>query len=122
MTWSIESLSQDEDILRTEIRNQKVNDRQLQLPRVYDFIYGPDGMHVRREIVMSRAEAIYLVLSQSDGPMTPAKIYTALEYRGWLQQGQTIDNIGALLRMDRKGRFARVGGGWIVAGNAHPKH
>src|SRR5262245_25938979 len=122
MTWSIARLSQDDETLRCELRNQKVNDRQLQLPRVYDFVYGPDGMHVQREMVMSRAEAIAMVLEHSDKPLTPAGIYNALDYRGWLQGGQSVDNIGALLRMDRKGRFKRVAGGWVLAGKSRAKH
>jgi hypothetical protein len=115
MTWSMAKRSQDDEPLRVELRNQKLNDRQLELPRVYEFVYGPYGLRAHREVIMTRAEAILMVLQASDVPMTPAKIYTALDYRGWLAEGQTVDNIGALLRMDRKDRFIRVPQGWRAA-------
>lgn len=116
MTWSASKLSQEDEPLRIELRNRKSNDRTPELPRVYEFVYGPTAIVVNREMVLTHGEAIALVLAASDVPMSPAAVYTALDYQGLLWEGATVDNVGSLLRADRKGRFKRLPGGWVRAG------
>lgn len=116
MTWSAGKLSQEDEPLRVELRCRKSNDRTPELPRVYEFTYAPDGLRVTREMMLTHGEAIALVLGASDKPMTPAAIFTALDYQGLLWEGATVDNIGSLLRADRKGRFTRHASGWLRAG------
>lgn len=116
MTWSAGKLSQEDEPLRIELRCRKSNDRMPELPRVYEFTYGPDAIRVQREMMLTHGEAIALVLGGSDKPMSPAAVFTALDYQGLLWEGATVDNIGSLLRADRKGRFMRHPTGWMRAG------
>jgi len=113
MTWSAGKLSQEDEPLRVELRCRKSNDRQPELPRVYQFTYAGDVLTVEREMMLTHGEAIAMVLLASDVPMTAAGIFTALDYRGLMWEGANVDNIGALLRADRKGRFRRTEGGWV---------
>lgn len=115
MTWSAGKLSQDDEPLRIELRNRKSNDRMPEPPRIYEFKYSPEGISVSREIALSHAEAIQSVLSETK-PMTAAAVLTALDYANLIWEGATVDNIGSLLRADRKGRFRRMPQGWVRSG------
>ena len=116
MTWSAGKLSQEDEPLRVELRNRKSNDRPPEVPRVYEFLYGASGIRVERQMVLTHGEAIAFVLTNSTVPMSPAGILIALDYAGLLWEGATVDNIGSLLRADRKGRFVRRTQGWMRAG------
>lgn len=115
MTWSAGKLSQDDEPLRIEIRNRKSNDRMPEPPRIYEFKYAGDTIAVSREIALSHAEAIASVMSETK-PMSAAAVLTALDYANLIWEGATVDNIGSLLRADRKGRFRRVPQGWVRSG------
>lgn len=113
MTWSAGKVSQEDEPLRVELRCRKSNDRVPEMPRVYQFTYEGDRLAVSREMVLTRGEAIARVLFASDIPMSPGAIYTALDYANLLWEGATVENIGSLLRADRKGRFRRMPNGWV---------
>jgi hypothetical protein len=115
MTWSAGKLSQDDEPLRIELRCRKSNDRVTEPSRIYEFVYGPDALVVHREMALSHAEAIQQVLRASDKAMTAAAIYSALDWHNLLWEGATVDNIGSLLRADRKGRFVRMPNGWVAS-------
>jgi hypothetical protein len=112
MTWSVRKLSQDDEPLRVELRNQKSNDRQLELPTVLAFPYVDGKIIPAREMVRSHADAILLVLTRSNVPLSAAGVYSALDWANLLWDTATPEQIRQLLKNDKGGRFVRHSEGW----------
>ena len=113
MTWSVRKLSQEDEPLRVELRNQKSNDRKLELPRVRVFTREADGrLVVTSEISLTHADAILIVLQRSSVPLSPSGVYSGLDWQDLLWDSATPEQIRQLLKNDKGGRFIRSGDGW----------